>query len=231
MKKIIFFGGGRFLINLIEIVNKKKIHCAVFTSPRHANEMVFDKISFINCLKKNRTKFYVIKKLSENLVKKEIENKNCIGVSIGSPWIFKSNIIKVFKSRIFNIHGANLPLDRGGGGFSWQILQNKNKGYSCLHKINEKIDYGDILETVEFKTKNFNNSIDWQNEYLRISENLFKKNLSRLFNKKIKIKKQVKKNSTYWPRLDTETHGWINWNWSGEEIYNFIKAQYLIKNS
>ena len=38
------------------------------------------------------------------------------------------------------------------------------------------------------------------------------------------MRKQLKKNSTYWPRIDTESHGWINWNWSGEEILNFIKA-------
>ena len=224
MKKIIFFGGGKFLIDLIKIVKKKKINYSVFTSPRHAKEIIFNKINFQSLLKKNNAEFYITKKLSEKILKKEIVNRNCIGVSIGSPWIFKSNIIKIFKSHLFNIHGASLPLDRGGGGFSWQILQNKSKGYSCLHKINEKIDYGDIIETVEFKTKNFKNSIDWQNEYLNVSKNLFRKNLNKLFNKKIKIRKQVKKNSTYWPRLDTESHGWINWNWSGEEVLNFIKA-------
>jgi methionyl-tRNA formyltransferase len=224
MKKIIFFGGGKFLIDLINIVKKKNIKHVVFTSPRHSREIVFDRLNFKNCLKKNNTNFYTTEKLNEELLKKEIKGTNCIGVSIGSPWIFKKHIIKIFESRLYNIHGANLPLDRGGGGFSWQILQNKSKGYSCLHKVNEKIDNGDIIQTLAFDTKSFNNPVDWQNEYLNVSTNLFKKNLNLLFNKKIKLRKQMKKNSTYWPRMDTESHGWINWNWSGEEILNFIQA-------
>ena len=51
------------------------------------------------------------------------------------------------------------------------------------------------------------------------------KNLSNLFTRKIiSKKKQSKTHSTYWPRLDTEIHGWINWSWSGNDIVNFIKA-------
>jgi len=224
MKKIIFFGGGKLLVNLIKIVIKKKIKYTIFTSPRHSKEVIFNQINFKNFLKRNNTNFHITNKLSKDIVKKEIKNTNYIGISIGSPWIFKKNIIKIFRSRLYNIHGANLPFDRGGGGFSWQILQNKDTGYSCLHKVNEKIDNGNIIQTLKFKTKNFNNPVDWQNEYLKVSTNIFEKNLNQLFNKKIKMRKQLKKNSTYWPRIDTESHGWINWNWSGEEILNFIKA-------
>ena len=90
-------------------------------------------------------------------MKKYTINKKCIGFSIGSAWIFKKNIIDIFKSRIYNIHGANLPSDRGGGGFSWQILKNNKNGFSCLHKINEKIDYGNIIKTSKFSSRTFNN--------------------------------------------------------------------------
>lgn len=224
MKKIIFFGGSKLLINLIKIVIQKKIKYTVFTSHRHSEEIISGKLTFKKYLQKNNAPFYITKKLNENVLKKELDKKNCIGLSIGSPWIFKKNIIKIFKSYLFNIHGADLPLDRGGGGFSWQILQNKTKGYSCLHSVDEKIDSGNIIQTSMFKTKNFNNPIDWQNEYLKVSTIIFKKNLNRLFKQKIKMRKQNKKMSTYWPRIDTENHGWINWNWSGEEILSFIRA-------
>jgi methionyl-tRNA formyltransferase len=30
--------------------------------------------------------------------------------------------------------------------------------------------------------------------------------------------------STYWPRLNTNLNGWINWNWSAEEIERYILA-------
>ena len=42
--------------------------------------------------------------------------------------------------------------------------------------------------------------------------------------KKIKGIPQNKKNSSYWPRLNSEIHGWINWDWKGNEINTFIKS-------
>ena len=42
--------------------------------------------------------------------------------------------------------------------------------------------------------------------------------------KKTKEKKQDEKNSSYWPRLNSKIHGWIDWSWSPKEISDFIKA-------
>ena len=224
MKTIIFFGGGVLLSELIKISLNKKINCVVFTSPRHAKETILKNLTFKNFLKSKKINFYITRKINIKKLKKYTINKKCIGFSIGSAWIFKKNIIDIFKSRIYNIHGANLPSDRGGGGFSWQILKNNKNGFSCLHKINEKIDYGNIIETSKFSSRSFNNPIDWQKKYIKVSADMFKKNLSNLFTRKIISKKQSKTHSTYWPRLDTEIHGWINWSWSGNDIVNFIKA-------
>ena len=68
-----------------------------------------------------------------------------------------------------------MQLDRGGGGFSWQILKNNKNGFSCLHKINEKIDYGNIIKTSKFSSRSFNNPIDWQKKYIKVSADMFKK--------------------------------------------------------
>ena len=224
MKTIIFFGGGILLTKLIKITKSKKINLMVFTSVRHAKEKVSKKLSLENFLVKNKINFDITSKLKENKLKKYVKNNDCIGFSVGSAWIFKKNIIDIFKSRIYNLHGADLPSDRGGGGFSWQILQGKTLGYSCLHKINEKIDDGDIIQTKRFNTKKCNNPNDWQERYIKTSTQIFRKNLSELFLNKINARKQLKKNSIYWPRLDTEIHGWINWDWSTNEIKSFINA-------
>ena len=38
------------------------------------------------------------------------------------------------------------------------------------------------------------------------------------------MKKQINKNSTYWPRLSTEINGYIDWNMSTSNIIKFINA-------
>ena len=38
------------------------------------------------------------------------------------------------------------------------------------------------------------------------------------------IDNNEKKLSQYWPRLSTETHGWIDWNWNLVNIYRFCCA-------
>ena len=43
-------------------------------------------------------------------------------------------------------------------------------------------------------------------------------------NSKFKIKKQKESLSTYFPRIHTPTHGFINWTWDAREIQLFINA-------
>ena len=32
------------------------------------------------------------------------------------------------------------------------------------------------------------------------------------------------KNSSYWPRINTKKHGWINWSWNASDIVDFIHS-------
>ena len=82
-------------------------------------------------------------------VKKEVTD-NTLGLSFGSIWIFKEDYIKLFDGRLLNTHGARLPQDRGGGGFSWRILRNERLGYSLIHQVDAGIDTGNIVAVDEY---------------------------------------------------------------------------------
>ena len=45
--------------------------------------------------------------------------------SLSSRFIFKSKIISHFKNKIFNIHPSILPEEKGGGTFTYRILNKK----------------------------------------------------------------------------------------------------------
>ena len=48
------------------------------------------------------------------------------------------------------MHGTRLPKNKGGGGFSWQILNNNRLGCNMIHQIDSGIDTGDIIFFKEY---------------------------------------------------------------------------------
>lgn len=226
MKEIIFFGGGKLTFKImLNLLKKTEFTPILFAARRHLNEKIFNNESLKKHLLKKKIKFFQTEKITVSHLKNNLNiDKIFFAVSIGSPWIFKKDIINFFKKKIYNIHGSELPKDKGGGGFSWQILQEKKRGFVKIHFLTEGIDEGNIILSSNFKIKNFNPFLI--NEvYVKKALHLFEKLVNRIKSgKKIKGIPQNKKNSSYWPRLNSEIHGWINWDWKGNEINTFIKS-------
>ena len=122
-KTIVFLGGAELLCSLIEKIKElKKYNIIVFTSKRHISEKINRHGILRNFLKKTKINFYIRKKITTQELKKKTDIKNSLFLSVGAAWIFKSDLINLLNGRFFNIHGSKLPSDRGGGGFSWRIL-------------------------------------------------------------------------------------------------------------
>ena len=125
-----------------------------------------------------------------------------------------------------NLHGSRLPLDRGGGGFSWRIMRGDKIGISLIHQILPGIDTGDI---VDYESYVFPENCRIPIDYYQISIDKYYSFMNGFFDK-------VKKNeefictgqpeylSMYWPRLNTDAHGYINWSNYVEDIERFICA-------
>jgi len=226
MKTIVFFGGGELLISIIDALHRFKYDkIFIYTSKRHVNEKVRSNKRLKNFLIKKKCNFIVKNELKISEIKARFNFKKIICISVGSPWLFNSNFIKKLKYNIYNIHGSDLPVGRGGGGFTWQILQEGFFGYISIHQLSSGIDKGNIIFKEKFNRKNCKSPLEFQKIYIKKATILFMKFFKKIIkNKKIMGKKQNEKISTYWPRLNTQLHGWINWDWNAEEIYKFIKA-------
>ena len=114
---------------------------------------------------------------------------------MGAAWIFKKDLINLLKGRIYNIHGTKLPLDRGGGGFSWQILQNNKFGFTSIHDLDVGIDKGDIIYQKKYNIENCNSPNEYNQRYKKNTVKLFSKFVNKFFkNKKFKRIKQNEDN-------------------------------------
>ncbi len=118
----------------------------------------------------------------------------CFGISK-----IKSNSLLEKNKNIFNLHGGNPEEYRGLDSHLWAIYHNDyNNLKVTLHKLEKKLDTGDIFKTKKIKlTKNLKiyqlRSIT--TEYcVKLSKSLINKYFKR---KKIKLIKQIKKGRYY----------------------------------
>lgn len=153
------------------------------------------------------------------------EGADAAALSFGAPWIIRSDVINLFEGRVFNAHGTRLPQNRGGGGFSWQILQGNKYGFALIHRLDEGLDTGEIILYREFIFSNSSTPADYTSVYQQKVMEIVKDFLARLIRgEKFNGISQPEYLSSYWPRLNSEKQAWIDWRWSGEEIIRFINA-------
>ncbi len=225
----ILFGGGSLLAHLVKKLKQEGFSVFVVTSDRHADERIAveaQSISLMEFLKKNRVDFTVAGDISTDAGVISRITDQTIGISFGAAWIFKKEFIDLFKGRLLNCHGSRLPENRGGGGFSWRILRGDRAGASVLHRIDPGIDTGDILFSEEYV---FPDQCRLPADYQAYSIERYRKFFDRFF-ASIKAERsftatpQQERSSSYWPRLVTDIHGYIDWSWSLQNIERHIRA-------
>jgi len=222
-------GGGQLLADLVFLLTGKGRKTLVVTSQRHMRERVTGR-SGITTLKEflisNDIRYYVSRDVNTDPSVIRRISRNVVGISLGAAWIFKNPFIKKFNGMLLNVHGTRLPQNRGGGIFSWQVLSNSRLGFAMVHQIQPGIDTGPILKYKEYF---YPTSCRIPEDYQRVY-NANTCGMVRDFLEDIKRGKdfrpleQQEYFSTYWPRLNTEIHGYIDWDWPLKDIELFICA-------
>jgi len=233
MKKcnIILFGGDRLnenrpLTSLASFLKSKKIEFIIFTDPIHLKKKINKYETFEKSLKKKNYKFVSLKKLKSKNVKKYISSKT-FGISLNSIWKFDKRIINLFKGKLYNYHAADLPTERGAANISWRILLNKKNNSSInIHSVDQYFDTGPILKKKQIFIKKTDILPQDHLKKIELKEKIFLQNfvIEYINGKKFMKKKQNNNLSYYWPRLNSDKHGLIDWNWTAKEIIDFIRA-------
>lgn len=229
LNKIILIGVNDYSLIVSDFCLKNKLELIQISSKRmnqvtSVNPILNGK-KIISVLKDNNHKILVWEKINISWFKKNYKSDQDIVFSFDSPFIIKKELLNITKF-IINEHGAFLPKGRGGGGFSWRILEDDRKGNVLFHLVDEGIDSGEIIFEKKFifpkkciKPKDY---MIFQYEKTAKYLNLLLKKLHG--NNNFNLKKQNERNSEYFPRLNTIDDSFINWDWHGSFIIRFINA-------
>tara|TARA_Y100000589_G_C27103165_1_gene608937 strand:+ start:265 stop:1281 length:1017 start_codon:yes stop_codon:yes gene_type:complete len=224
-KKIILFGYSLLFKNIIKICNETSIPSLIIFSGRQEND--------INALDIDPIKTSLVKTnfIDDEFLKKEIIKNYTLGISFGSPYIFTNKHIALFSGNLINSHGAPLPSFKGGGGFSWRILQGDKRGSSLIHLISDTIDEGEIIFKKNFVFDNAERlPVDFEERQLREDKKHIIKHIEKIIKGEVSINDrnniEFEKNNieTYFPRLKTDFHALIDWQLNIDDLEKFILA-------
>ena len=123
-----------------------------------------------------------------------------------------------------NLHASLLPQLRGAAPMHWAIIRGLQSTGVSTFFINEKIDYGNIIEQREVEIGDTENTGNLYQRLKEIGSELILTTLKQIISGKLKTQKQIEsKKLLKAPKLVKENTR-INWNQSGLEIFNFIRG-------
>lgn len=223
---LILFGGGARLLACLDLAQARGFRVEVVSAPRLLNATLDDGSGTVAAALRTRG---VPTADVENLEVFDIHahvTLQTMGISFGAPWIFRHAQIDAFGGRLLNAHGTCLPENRGGATFSWQILREDHRGAFLFHQVDTGVDAGPIvaMESYTFPDS-CRTPADYRAYHLAREPLFLARFLDRIRNDDdFLLAPQDASQSTYFPRLATIHHAYIDWSWRAEEIVRFIAA-------
>ncbi len=225
-------GGGIQLAEFSKLLKTKNKEVTVFAAKRHAEEVLpILKLSLKEYLLRLDIKLISPEDINNDKTFLSKCNSNTIVLGFGETYKFSQQVINDYKFRLLDVMGVPLPKYRGGAHYTWMIMMKNKSTAVHLQQVTTNTVQGEFDDGMLLKSKNYNfsQSAITPNDYFKeaitevitfLEEFVDEVDSNQVF----KLKNINEENSMFMPRLHTLTNGWINWNWSGDEINSFINS-------
>jgi methionyl-tRNA formyltransferase len=228
INKYILLGGGPLFSAVLDYGLSTNKELLIYVAERLlSGDSHIEGVSCEEFLKKTGVHYTVTDSIASHYETiEEFSDDNTLALSLNGTWIFRERIINAVNGKFINGHATRLPDFRGGGGFSWRILRGDTAGYVTWHIVTPGIDDGDILYMKEFRLPETCRTPGDFDTYTTaqmvesVPMILGKIDSEQSFDRA----PQSPYFGSYWPRLHTETHGYIDWSWSATDIESFTCA-------
>ena len=225
--KIIFMGTPEFAVQSLDalICNNYEVK-AVVTAPDKKSGRG-NKINFSDVKKytiEKNLRLLQPKNLKEIDFIDELKSINADIFIVVAFRMLPKVIWEIPKKGTINLHASLLPQLRGAAPIHWAIIEGLKKTGVTTFFINEKIDFGNIIEQKQVEIEDFENTGNLYEKLKKIGSLLLLSTLELISENKFKIIKQSNsENLLKAPKLN-KLNTRIDWNESGQKIFNMIRG-------
>ncbi len=223
--KVLLFGNGKPGIEAAKILKKGGFNFLVIPDPGDNEKRKPGDSLYSYCLKKDMHFIKPDSFSNEGFLKIIKSLKPDIILSVQCRRILKPELLALVKGRAFNVHFSDLPRSRGCYPLIWHLLSGDEYAGVTLHKIDNGIDTGCVIDNVRKKITVSDTSKSLYHWCTQMVKPLMEKNISRLLAGKYRCVKQDSKKATYYSRSSINfKEVYIDWNKSSFEVSRFIQA-------
>jgi len=225
--KIIFMGTPEFAVQSLDalICNNYEVK-AVVTAPDKKSGRG-NKINFSDVKKytiEKNLRLLQPKNLKEIDFIDELKSINADIFIVVAFRMLPKVIWEIPKKGTINLHASLLPQLRGAAPIHWAIIEGLKKTGVTTFFINDKIDFGNIIEQKQVEIEDFENTGNLYEKLKKIGSLLLLSTLELISENKFKIIKQSNsENLLKAPKLN-KLNTRIDWNESGQKIFNMIRG-------
>jgi methionyl-tRNA formyltransferase len=224
---IIFMGTPDFAVKSLDFLLRNDINIScVITSPdkRSGRGLKISKSEVKTYSELNNIKVLQPDNLSDPNFIKQIKKVNPILIVVVAFKKLPSILYKIPKHGAINLHASLLPDYRGAAPINWCLMNNETSTGVSIIKINEKIDYGNILMQEKVLIDKHEDFETLKNKLSSIGSEILFKTIDLIIQNKIEGKKQViSKNDKQAPKL-TSKNTRIDWESSIDSIIGKIRG-------
>ena len=224
---IIFMGTPDFAVKSLDFLLRNNINIScVITSPdkRSGRGLKISESEVKTYSELNNIKVLQPDNLNDPNFIKQIKKVNPILIVVVAFKKLPSILYKIPKHGAINLHASLLPDYRGAAPINWCLMNNETFTGVSIIKINEKIDYGNILMQEKVLIDKHEDFETLKNKLSSIGSEILFKTIDLIIQNKIEGKKQViSKNDKQAPKL-TSKNTRIDWESSIDSIIGKIRG-------
>lgn len=203
MVKVVFFGSSKFVIPILEVLNKNFELKLVITTEKNSTDAV------PNYCSKNKILYLSVQQFSNSTIKQLRKTKSPVAVLADFGLIIPKDVLNAFPKGIINIHPSLLPKYRGPTPVQTAILNgDKTTGVSII-KLDEEIDHGPILGQEKEEILSFDTSESLYKRLFEKGANLLIRVLPKYIKGYLNPMEQNHNNATF-TKLLTREDGFVN---------------------